>query len=135
MQKQTFAIDTYNPPLIRELQMLAVALGSKTEKLFVSRLVTVALGLVLLISVYLTTRKHFGAGIGLFALFFLAFEPNFLGHSHYVTLDIGTALFFFLASEIWVDFKLINLREFSSEVIKLFKLRYSPLAVVEKIIV
>ena len=97
LQKQTFAIDTYNPPLIRELQMLAVALGSKTEKLFVSRLVTVALGLVLLISVYLTTRKHFGAGIGLFALFFLAFEPNFLGHSHYVTLDIGTALFFFLA--------------------------------------
>ena len=95
--KQMFTVDPYNPPLTRELQMLPVALGVSTERLFASRLVAVFLGVLLLLSVYVTTRKHFGAGVGLLALLLLAFEPNIVAHSHYVTPDIGTALFFFLA--------------------------------------
>ncbi len=97
LQKQTFAIDTYNPPLVRELQMLPVVLGASSKGLFASRSVTIFLGALLLLVVYLVTRKYFGERVALLALFFLAFEPNFLAHSHYVTPDAGTALFFFLA--------------------------------------
>jgi len=97
LQKHTFTADTYNPPLIRELQMLPTALRIVTERLFANRLITVLLGALLLIIVYFTARKYFGKEAGLFALVFLAFDPNMLAHSHYVTMDAGTALFFFVA--------------------------------------
>lgn len=95
--KHTFAVDTYNPPLIRELQMLPIAMGAGKDKLFPARLVTIFLGAFLLVSMYAVTRRSFGKGIALVALFLLAFDPNMLAHSHYVTPDVGTALFFFLA--------------------------------------
>ena len=104
LQKHTFSVDPYNPPLVRELQMLPVVLGASSELLFASRSVTILLGALLLLVVYLVTRKYFGERIALLAPFFLAFEPNFLAHGHYVTPDVGTALFFFLAYAALVSF-------------------------------
>lgn len=97
LQHQTFTIDPYNPPLVRELQMLPIAMGASKDKLFPARLVTIFLGALLVVSVYAVTRRYFGNAVALVALFLLAFDPNVLAHSHYVTLDVGTALFFFLA--------------------------------------
>ncbi len=80
-----FSIDPYNPPLIKELNA------------FGGRLTTIILGTFLLFSVFLVTKSYFGISSALFALFLLAFEPNLLGNSHYVTLDTGFTFFFFLS--------------------------------------
>jgi 4-amino-4-deoxy-L-arabinose transferase-like glycosyltransferase len=94
LTKHTFLIDTNNPPLIRELAMLPVVLGG--GKLFPARFVIILLGALTLIAVYRVTKRYFGRTQALFALFLLALEPTLLGHSHYVTLDIGVTLFFFI---------------------------------------
>ena len=94
LTKHTFLIDTNNPPLIRELAMLPVVLGG--GKLFPARFVIILLGALTLIAVYRVTKRYFGRTQALFALFLLALEPTLLGHSHYVTLDTGVTLFFFI---------------------------------------
>lgn len=103
IMRHTFAIDTNNPPLIRELAMLPIVLGARLSspveamQMFPARVVIILLGVVLLAAVYLTTKKYFGNTQALVAVFLLALEPTFLAHSHYVTLDTGLTLFFFLA--------------------------------------
>ncbi len=80
-----FAIDPYNPPFVKELMAL------------LGRITTIIFGICLLFFVFLVTNSYFGISSALFALFLLTFEPNFLGNSHYVTLDIGFSFFFFLS--------------------------------------
>ncbi len=80
-----FSIDPYNPPFIKEILH------------FGGRPTTIVLGALLLVSVFLAAKSYFGIPQALFALFLLSLEPNVLGNSHYVTLDAGFTLFFFLA--------------------------------------
>jgi 4-amino-4-deoxy-L-arabinose transferase-like glycosyltransferase len=47
------------------------------------------------------TRRRFGAGPALAALFFYATDPNFLAHGHYVTTDLFAAFFIFAAALAW----------------------------------
>lgn len=101
----TFAIDTNNPPLVREILAIPLALSSphiseyqlSRETLFPSRFINIFLGVILLLSTYFVALKYFGRIHALMTVFLLAFEPTMLAHSHYVTLDIGTSLFIFLS--------------------------------------
>ncbi len=101
----TFSVDPYNPPFIKEVTTLPLLLGFDILYpslppyllMFPGRLAAIGLGFVLLLAVFWITNIYFGVNSALFALFLLAFEPNILGHSHYITLDTGFTLFFFLA--------------------------------------
>ena len=101
----TFNIDTFNPPLVREIEVIPILLGSdklmtsgsQSLKYLPDRLVTVFLAVFLLILVFIAAKKYFDINCALLAVFLLAFNPIFLAHSHYLTLDSGTALFIFLA--------------------------------------
>ncbi|MDO8451662.1 MAG: glycosyltransferase family 39 protein, partial [bacterium] len=101
----TFAIDPYNPPLIKELTALPFILGlpdalglERLRDTFLpARMVVTLLGSILLTVCYFVANKYFGLLPALLSTFLFAFEPTLLGHSHYVTLDTGTALFFFLS--------------------------------------
>jgi 4-amino-4-deoxy-L-arabinose transferase-like glycosyltransferase len=103
--RHQFLIDTYNPPLVRELATLPLELGAGTLihsstpniQAIPARLMIIILGLLLSFGVFLVARHYFGISIGLLAFILFIFEPNILANSHYVTLDIGGALFFFLA--------------------------------------
>ena len=44
------------------------------------------------------TRKEFGAGAALLALFFYVFSPTFLAHGRLVTTDVGAAAGFFIGT-------------------------------------
>lgn len=95
LKSHSFAIDTNNPPFIRELTAIPKMLGLG-EPIY-ARLVTILLGEVLLISVFFIVRTYFGTTPAILSVFLLAFDPTFFAHSHYVTLDVGFALFFLLA--------------------------------------
>lgn len=94
LTKHSFLVDTNNPPLIRELAMLPTVLGF--GKQLPPRMVIILLGVLTLLAVYTFSKSYFARTQALFALFLLALEPTFLGNSHYVTLDTGATLFFFL---------------------------------------
>ncbi len=98
----TFAIDTNNPPLVRELAAIPFVMG--IEGTLPARLVIVALATLLVILVYLTTKRYFGQNSALLAALLLSFEPTFLAHSHYVTLDVGAAFFIFHAYLVFLEF-------------------------------
>ena len=101
----TFLIDTNNPPFIRELAVIPLILGAGNAthspypniRALPGRLVIVAMGIVLGLSIYFVGTAYFGVDIGLFALFLYVFEPNNLAYSHYITQDLGAVFFFFLA--------------------------------------
>jgi hypothetical protein len=61
-----------------------------------SRLVVVALGVLLLVVVRAFAGDLYGPRGGLVALGLSAFSPNLLAHGHLVTLDLGTTLFWML---------------------------------------
>ncbi len=100
-----FKVDVVNPPLVRELAVLPLLLGADklisspvgADKLLPARSVIIFLGVLLLISVYFVAKQYFGENAALLAGFLLAFEPDILAHSHYVTLDLGFTFFFFMA--------------------------------------
>jgi len=65
-----------------------------TEKLiFWSRFPIILLSLILGFLIFKWARELFGAKAGLLALTLYAFDPNILGHNHYVTTDLGIAAF------------------------------------------
>jgi len=65
--------------------------------LFFSRLPLLLLSVLFGLMIYLFSKKFFGTSVALLATFFFALSPNFLGHSHLVTTDMGIAAFTFLA--------------------------------------
>ncbi len=101
----TFAVDTNNPPLIRELAAIPLVFGLgrfiptdiPSQQALPARFVTILLGGALLVAVFFFSRRYFGMIPAMLSVLLLAFEPAFLAHSHYVTLDTGFTLFFFLA--------------------------------------
>ncbi len=68
--------------------------GNDTEKiLFWSRFPIILLSLLLGFVIFKWARELFGVKAGLLALTLYAFDPNILGHNHYVTTDLGIAAF------------------------------------------
>ncbi len=62
-----------------------------------ARLGPIILFLILIIFVYHWSRRLLGEGWAFLPTILIAFSPNFLAHSHYVTTDIGAALGIFSA--------------------------------------
>jgi hypothetical protein len=52
----------------------------------------------------LWTRRRFGPGPAMLALFLYTFDPNMIAHGHYVTSDLLVACLMFVAVALWVEF-------------------------------
>jgi hypothetical protein len=74
--------------------------------LLLGRSVIMALSLGLGLLLALWTRRWFGAGPALLALFLYAFDPTIIAHSRYVTTDLIAALTIFLACWTWAGYLL-----------------------------
>jgi len=61
--------------------------------IFWSRIPIVILSLVFGLFIFFWARQLAGKLVGLFALALYAFDPNILGHNHFVTTDLGIAAF------------------------------------------
>jgi hypothetical protein len=61
--------------------------------IFWSRIPIILLSLFLGFLIFKWTSELAGIGAGLFALTLYAFDPNILGHNHFVTTDLGIATF------------------------------------------
>jgi hypothetical protein len=66
-----------------------------------ARSVTSFFALCLGLAIALWTRRRFGAGPALVAVFLYSLDPNFLAHGHYVTNDVLFSLLAFLACIAW----------------------------------
>lgn len=104
--------DPYNPPLVPILTGIPMVLGLDTyirsplpmHTALPARMVTVGFGVLLIIAIYVVAARFFGSTIGMVASFLLAFDPNILANSHYVTSDVAVTLFFFFAGCLWIRF-------------------------------
>lgn len=68
--------------------------GNNPDKIiFWARLPIVLLSLILGLFIFKWTREKAGIAAGLLALVLYAFDPNILGHNHFVTTDLGIAAF------------------------------------------
>ncbi|HVO13114.1 MAG TPA: glycosyltransferase family 39 protein [Vicinamibacteria bacterium] len=65
--------------------------------LFLGRLPIVALAALLVVAVFLESRRRFGPTAGVASVLLCALSPDVLAHGSLVTTDLGFALFFFLA--------------------------------------
>jgi hypothetical protein len=72
--------------------------------IFWSRLPFILLALILGLFIFKWTRELAGLEAGLFALILYAFDPNILGHNHYVTTDLGIAAFITFAFYYFLKF-------------------------------
>jgi hypothetical protein len=64
--------------------------------IFIGRLPTILLSLLLGIYVFLWAKELFGYKAGLVSLFFYILCPNILAHGRYITTDLGVTAFFFI---------------------------------------
>lgn len=71
---------------------------------FWSRFPIILVALLLGFFIYKWTRELAGAAAGLFALILYSFDPNILGHNHYVTTDLGIAAFIFISFYYFIKF-------------------------------
>lgn len=79
--------------------------GNNPEKIvFWSRVPIILLALILGIFIFVWTRQLAGITAGFIALLLFAFDPNILGHNHYVTTDLGIAAFFAFALYYFIKF-------------------------------
>jgi len=68
--------------------------GNNADQIiFWSRLPIILLSLVFGLFIFKWTKEMAGTLAGLFALTLYAFDPNILGHNHFVTTDLGIAAF------------------------------------------
>ncbi|HEU0122459.1 MAG TPA: glycosyltransferase family 39 protein [Bryobacteraceae bacterium] len=72
--------------------------------LFLGRLPTIAVSALLLLAVAWAARRHFGASVAVPVVWLCALDPNITAHGRYVTTDVTSALCFFLAVFLWVDY-------------------------------
>jgi len=61
--------------------------------IFWSRLPIIIIFIVLSLFIFFWTKEIAGLGAGLLAFILFIFDPNILGHNHYVTTDLGIAAF------------------------------------------
>ena len=79
--------------------------GNDADKiLFFARLPIVILSLIFGWFIFFWVRRLTGTLAGLFALTLYAFDPNILGHNHFVTTDLGIAAFFTFAFYFYLNF-------------------------------
>lgn len=98
-------LDPYNPPLVRILTGMPVALGLRTFmasplpliRALPARLVSTVLGVVLVSFIYILTFTYFGSLVAVVSVFLTVFDPNILSYAHYTTSDLGATVFFFLS--------------------------------------
>lgn len=72
--------------------------------IFWSRLPIILLSLILGLFIFKWTRELAGISAGLLALTLYAFDPNILGHNHFVTTDLGIAAFIVFAFYYYLKF-------------------------------
>lgn len=107
----SFNIDPYNPPLTREIAVMPYIFSKEfyageqfmLQKSLYGRLPIIFLGIFLIIFVYFFTQKYIGRKEAIFASFLVSLEPNILANSHYITMDIGLTLIFFLSIILFVQ--------------------------------
>ncbi|MFA7319619.1 MAG: glycosyltransferase family 39 protein [Parcubacteria group bacterium] len=84
---------------------LLFSAGNDANKiLFFARLPIVLLSLLFAWFIFFWVRRLAGTLAGLFALTLYAFDPNILGHNHFVTTDLGIAVFFAFAFYFYLKF-------------------------------
>lgn len=71
---------------------------------FWSRFPIILVALLLGFFIFRWTKELAGSVAGVFALVLYAFDPNVLGHDHYVTTDIGIAAFIFISFYYFIKF-------------------------------
>jgi 4-amino-4-deoxy-L-arabinose transferase-like glycosyltransferase len=76
--------------------LLSSRANDNDRLLFLSRLMIIALGLLLGFFVYLFSSKLYGWKGGIVSLFFFAFCPNMLAHAGLITTDMTITVFFFI---------------------------------------
>lgn len=81
-----------------------IACNDADTLLFWSRIPITLIAVVLGIFLFIWTKELAGTLAGLFAVTLYAFDPNIIGHNHYVTTDIGIAAFLFFAFYFFVRF-------------------------------
>lgn len=81
-----------------------LACNDADKILFWSRFPITLLSVLLGFILFFFTRKLGGALAGLFAVILYTSDPNIIAHNHYVTTDIGIALFLFSAFYTFVRF-------------------------------
>jgi len=68
--------------------------GNDPDKIiFWARLLIILLSIILGLFLFKWGKEIAGTSAGLFALILYAFDPNILGHNHFVTTDLGVAAF------------------------------------------
>lgn len=72
--------------------------------IFWARFPIILLSLLLGWFIFFWAKKLFGIWGGLLALIFYAFDPNILGHNHFVTTDIGIAAFLTFSFYYYINF-------------------------------
>jgi len=72
--------------------------GNNPDKIiFWARIPIILLSLIFGLFIFKWTKEIAGVNAGLLAFIFYSFDPNILGHNHYVTTDLGIAAFFTFA--------------------------------------
>jgi hypothetical protein len=77
---------------------------SADRMMFLGRLPTIVLTVLLGLALAGWTRRHFGTAPALLAVFLLAFDPNLIAHGHLVTNDLVLTLLVFVATVAWADY-------------------------------
>ncbi len=79
--------------------------GNNPDKIiFWARIPIILLSLVFGLFIFKWTKEIAGTLAGLLAFVFYSFDPNILGHNHYVTTDLGIAAFFTFAFYYFLKF-------------------------------
>lgn len=84
--------------------LLYQAGNNPDQIIFWARLPIVLLSLILGLFIFKWVRESAGAVAGLLALALYAFDPNILGHNHFVTTDLGIAAFLTFAFYYYLKF-------------------------------
>lgn len=84
--------------------LLYEAGNNPDQILFWSRLPIVLISVLLGLFIFMWAKELVGITAGLFALMLYAFDPNILGHNHFVTTDLGIAAFLTFAFYFFLRF-------------------------------
>ncbi|MBN1584487.1 MAG: glycosyltransferase family 39 protein, partial [Anaerolineae bacterium] len=79
-------------------QFLWYANDNTDQILFLSRLPTMLLTLLLAAFIYRWARDAFGPWAGMLSLILCAFDPNLIAHGRLATTDLGSTTFIFIAT-------------------------------------
>lgn len=80
--------------------------------LFRARMAAIGISLLLGACIAFWAKRWFGAKAALLAVFFYAFDPNFIAHGRYIKNDVGLTLMFFLTTAAWGEFLLTRKRRY-----------------------